>query len=186
MQVGRQVGAGIAGLSLAVLAGASSAPPAAGPTRWSPWVAVGRTGPGLAHRPASIVVLGDSVAAGTGCDCDAFGVLLARRVGTPVSLHRHARDGLTARQLGADLAERRAGLAKDLLAADIVTVTIGANDFDAAGADNGSCKDADCFADDLAALRTSLPTARRTGQPMASTSRASPRSRCRRGSCASW
>lgn len=92
-------------------------------------------------RPERVVVLGDSVATGTGCDCRPFGPrlarLLARRMDRPVLVSTLAQDGLATVDLVSQL--RNDPVTKSALRrASVVTVTISANDFDAAEA-TGRC-----------------------------------------------
>ncbi|MEO5746297.1 MAG: SGNH/GDSL hydrolase family protein [Terracoccus sp.] len=140
--------------------------------------------PGLAveaSRPgASLVVLalGDSVPAGTACGCSpfpaVFGSLLHRHTGAAVTVDNEAVSGLDTTGLLAQLRQRRAQRA--VRRADVVLLTIGANDF----ADNhdrvvaGDCAldtASACISDELAAMRTQLTTvlaeirAMRAGRP---------------------
>jgi lysophospholipase L1-like esterase len=84
-----------------------------------------------------VVVLGDSVATGAGCDCRPFGprlaTLLASRLHRAVHVSTLAKDGQTAADLLSQL-QSDAGTEQQLRTASAVTVTIGANDFDASGA----------------------------------------------------
>lgn len=113
--------------------------------------------PHTTRLPGPVVVLGDSVPAGTGCGCDAFGPLLARRIGAARGVRQHAQDGQTAAELADDLS-RGGSLASDLRAASVVTVTVGANDFDSSLADDADCRDSSCFGPDLTRLRATLHT----------------------------
>lgn len=116
---------------------------------------------GLEH----VVVLGDSVATGAGCDCHPFGPrlaqLLADRGHRAVRVSTLAHDGLTThdllQQLDADASTR-----DNLRTATAVTVTIAANDFDA-GEAAGACGGGGtaCYAQTLRALRPQLTTALR-------------------------
>lgn len=89
---------------------------------------------GSAGRTDRVVVLGDSVGTGAGCGCRPFGPRLARllagRLSQPVRVATLARDGLTSVGL-VDQVEHDKGTIEQLRAADVVTVVIGANDFDA-------------------------------------------------------
>ena len=104
----------------------------------------------------SIVVLGDSVATGAGCSCRPFDTLFAHQVrqvsGQGVVLSSYPHDGLTSAGLQQQLYDDD-GAQRAVSKATTVTVTIGANDFDAAQADSG-CSGAgtSCFDNDLAAL----------------------------------
>ncbi|SDO76033.1 Lysophospholipase L1 [Pedococcus dokdonensis] len=98
-----------------------SSSPAAVPT-------TSAAGPGPA--PRSVVGLGDSVTAGTNCGCtpfvERFARLLAARDGGPVKATNLGVPGLTTGSLAAGLA--RAKTARAVASADVVVVTIGAND----------------------------------------------------------
>lgn len=78
-----------------------------------------------------LVVLGDSVASGAGCGCAPFARLLATALaggsGRGVAMINAAQDGLTSQGLVDQLGSQN--LARSLAAASLVTVTIGANDF---------------------------------------------------------
>ena len=109
-----------------------------------------------------LLVLGDSVPAGTACNCDAFGNLLARSVaddrGGAVALVNDAAPGLTT---GGLLDQLSSGSLDDELASTtFVSVTIGANDFDPAligepGCDGGGR--IDCYSGSLAQFSTIFP-----------------------------
>ena len=81
-----------------------------------------------------IVALGDSVTAGDGCDCDAFPDLVAtalsERSGHSVAAVNDGQSGQTAHDLAAALDPTGGDpeLRADLAGADLVLVTIGAND----------------------------------------------------------
>jgi lysophospholipase L1-like esterase len=102
------------------------------------------------------VALGDSVTAGTSCRCTPFPQLYAEGLGSryrvSTTVDNLGVPGATSEDLQSDLAYADTGPA--VTAADVVLVTIGANDFgDEAGAVlNGSCGDAD----DLACTRSGL------------------------------
>jgi lysophospholipase L1-like esterase len=112
--------------------------------------------------PVRLVVLGDSVASGAGCTCKPFGQLLAAGLATEsrrtVAVTNAARDGLTTHGLldqleGSDVARAVSGAA-------LVTVTVGANDFDPDLADNTDClgPSADaCYRNRLSSFRSLLP-----------------------------
>jgi lysophospholipase L1-like esterase len=103
--------------------------------------AVPQRGRGQRTGQERVVVLGDSVATGAGCNCTPFGPrlgqLLAGRLHRVVQVSTLAKDGLTTAdllsQVQSDAATKRA-----LRLATAVTVTIAANDFDASEA-AGSC-----------------------------------------------
>jgi lysophospholipase L1-like esterase len=106
-----------------------------------------------------LVVLGDSVASGAGCDCKPFGQLLAASLasssGRAVAFTNAARDGLTTQGL-LDLLHGH-DVERVLSGATLVTVTIGANDFDPDLADRTDClgpSAAACYRGRLASLRT--------------------------------
>lgn len=120
-------------------------------------VLVGR--PARAHgqrRPSDerVVVLGDSVATGAGCECRPFGprlaVLLSRRLHRQVRASTLAKDGLTTSDLLALLRTDRTVIRR-LKEATVVTVTISANDFDESSAHESgaheSSADDSCAAD---------------------------------------
>ena len=96
-----------------------------GPKAWRP------IGPPLAGQ--RLVVLGDSVPAGTGCGCAAFPTILARDAarwsGRPAPAYDEATGGLTAGSSPAARAPRRA-LRAALGHATLVSMTVGANDLD--------------------------------------------------------
>lgn len=132
----------------------------AAPTRAVPRGA-GQDGPGVS-KPASaarvatprpqLVVLGDSVAAGSMCACSGFaGALAADAAG---SLVNAALPGLTSQGLLTQL--RSPSLVAALQTATVVTVTIGANDFDETAAGRSACATLSCYADPLQSLRTNL------------------------------
>ncbi len=115
---------------------------------------------------ARVVGLGDSVPAGTNCGCTDYVQLLAldlgRRQGTPVQGTNLAVAGLTSdgllQQLGG------ADVRQAVASADVVVLTVGANDLETAG-DPATCalsgSDADtaaqaCYQDELAALTPNL------------------------------
>ena len=113
--------------------------------------------------PARLVVLGDSVATGAGCDCRPFGRELAREAArlthrrTDLSLLAH--DGLTSAGL-LDQVRSDPGTVTALRRATTVVVTIGANDFNSGEADSGcSGNGTACFASDLQALPAELGAA---------------------------
>ncbi|WP_375430037.1 SGNH/GDSL hydrolase family protein [uncultured Friedmanniella sp.] len=81
------------------------------------------------RRTLNVVALGDSVTAGTNCDCTAFpqlyGLELGERDGADVEVTDEGAGGATS----ADLLSELPDLSKELGKADIVLITIGANDF---------------------------------------------------------
>jgi lysophospholipase L1-like esterase len=89
-----------------------------------------RTAP--AHPAAlKVVALGDSVTSGANCNCDAFpdiyGGLLGKRTGAKVTVDNLGVGGLNSGGLLAQLGE--ADSAAAVAGADVVLLTIGANDF---------------------------------------------------------
>ena len=101
----------------------------------------------------NLVVLGDSVASGFGCDCGGFGTALAKANG-PASLTNDAENGLTSEGLLAQLSSTTLDTA--LATATTVTVTIGANDFDESQAADASCINATCYAATLQTMTTAI------------------------------
>ena len=137
---------------------------------------------GAAARPPVpghhvLLALGDSVPAGRACGCvpfpEAYGSLLARRTRTQVSVDNRAVSGLDT----AGLVDRlgAADLRDAVRRADIVVVTIGANDFtdhhDQVTGGGCARTGADCVADERESmgehLRSILATIRtlRAGEP---------------------
>jgi lysophospholipase L1-like esterase len=89
-----------------------------------------------------LLVLGDSVAAASACGCPGLGADLAAR--TSAVLDNAARPGLTSAGLLAQV--NGAAMAPVLRAADLVTITIGANDFNSELASDESCATLSCYA----------------------------------------
>lgn len=109
------------------------------------------------HR---VVALGDSVPAGSACSCtpfpQAYGALLARRTGAPVTVTNEAVGGLDTAGVLAQLEQPL--VASDVRRADVVLVTIGANDF--SGRHDDVVEDK-CTADgDVGCVREELQTMR--------------------------
>ena len=112
-----------------------------------------------------LVGLGDSITSGDGCpSCAPFVDLYARRITTdtsvPVTVTNLGVGGSTSAELLASLADGQPA-ADEVRAADIITVTIGANDFfpmldTARRHECGGTDDLTCFAPTLTALRTNL------------------------------
>lgn len=106
--------------------------------------------------PLHLVVLGDSVATGAGCNCRPFGPTLAHEAaeatGRSTTLSILAHDGMTSGDLLSQVQSDGETITA-LRRATTVTVTIGANDFDSSQADAG-CPNGgtSCFAGDLQAL----------------------------------
>lgn len=108
-----------------------------------------------------VVGLGDSVPAGSACDCDTYvsliGQTLAARQGTPVVSKNLAAAGLTTQGLLDQLADDAAE--ETVVEADVTIITIGANDFDSATVENDACgpgADLACYKEDLARLRANM------------------------------
>ena len=162
MGLGRALSAGVlataGGLLLAVVPAAGSAR-TAGPGPY-PALRWHRVAPTLA--PQSLVILGDSVPAASGCGCPGFGPLLARdaslRSGYPSRLTNAAANGQTAQGLAEALRVPPVALRSALAGATAVTVTVGANDLDATrpGGACGGPQNLACFGADLAALHGAL------------------------------
>jgi lysophospholipase L1-like esterase len=94
-----------------------------------------------AVRAPHVVVLGDSVPAGDACSCTPYATLvgngLAQLDGTAVTVTNAGVGGLTTAGLLAQLND--ADLVQQLSTATVVTVTIGANDFDESLAAQSAC-----------------------------------------------
>ena len=129
-----------------------SAPSPGAPTATAPAPVITVATSAAAVRQ-NLVVLGDSVAAGDACACGGgFGTYLARANG-PAALTNDAENGLTSEGLLAELSNPT--LVRTLAAATVVTVTIGANDFDPSLASATTCLLATCY---QAALHTMTST----------------------------
>lgn len=118
-------------LAVLVLVLGAATPPA---TRAHLLVSPPGAGPAAdAPAPLAVVALGDSVPAGTGCDCAAFperyAGALAGRAGRRVAVTNDGVPGQTSPGLLGALQDGQPA-ASDVAAADVVTITIGANDFD--------------------------------------------------------
>ena len=110
-----------------------------------------------------VIGLGDSVPAAAGCACTSFvqlfGHNLGKHTGRPNHTDNYARNGLDTTGLLAQLQDP--GVAEVVAHADLVTVTIGANDFARAEGDYfaGTCGGSDgldCFRTTLPDLRGNL------------------------------
>jgi lysophospholipase L1-like esterase len=110
-----------------------------------------------------VIGLGDSVPAAAGCACTSFvqlfGHNLGKHTGRPNHTDNYARNGLDTTGLLAQLQDP--GVAEVVAHADLVTVTIGANDFARAEGDYfaGTCGGSDgldCFRITLPDLRGNL------------------------------
>lgn len=111
-----------------------------------------------------VVGLGDSVTSGEQCDCDdyvtGFGRLLAGRTGTRVDVTDDGESGSTSDGLADDLTGRgkdERHLQSDVADADVVVVTMGANDLGPAltGWRSGSCP-ASCYDPEVASMQADL------------------------------
>lgn len=108
-------------------------------------------------RPARwlLVSVGDSVPAGSYCDCAAFPEVYARQVSAraemPVTVRNEGRPGLTSGQLS-DMLRTSASLQREVASADIITVTIGANDFSFSSYQAGGCGGLACYTQGLTQL----------------------------------
>ena len=123
------------------------------------FVTAGRTA--LAPLPSKssehLVVLGDSVAAGAGCSCPTYADLLATRLATKsghaATVTNAGQDGMTTTDLLSQLDDPV--LTRALQTATVVTITIGANDFDEGLAGRVDCAVGgalSCYAAELTAL----------------------------------
>lgn len=118
------------------------------------------TGPAAAE-PLTLVGLGDSVPAASTCGCTGYVELLGQSLHSAtqraVVVHNDAVGGWTTSDVEQDL--RSGQTATDLSHADLVTVEIGANDFDIDQVDDPACLPvvtSPCWADTLTGLRTGL------------------------------
>lgn len=108
-----------------------------------------------------VVTLGDSVPAGAACGCDPFPAVyahrLAARLGVPAHVDNWGINGLDSTGLLWRLRHPNWDLARSVARADVVVLTIGANDFGDHHDEvtEGRCSRAedDCVADELAVMR---------------------------------
>ena len=114
-----------------------------------------------AAGPLTVVALGDSVPAAGGCDCTSYASLvgqqLARRRRTQPQVRNLAVGGLTTSGLGAQL--QRSDVQDALATADVVLITVGANDFDPDPLTTPACRPASvlpCYQPTLASQRVWL------------------------------
>ena len=124
-----------------------------------------------------VVALGDSVTAGSNCDCTAFPQLYAQDLtqvrGNPASATNLGVAGLDSNGLVAMLAAGTTA-AKEVATADVVLITIGANDFGSHHDEvtSGSCR-GDCLSDTIEHMSAELTKAierihgLRSGRPTA-------------------
>ncbi|MGW6283114.1 SGNH/GDSL hydrolase family protein [Kribbella sp. NPDC055071] len=109
----------------------------------------------------SVVALGDSVTSGYHCYCRAFpalyGDLLQQRTGTGVTVHNLGRPGLDSSGLLEEVDDDNSLTARATAAADVVLITIGANDFVDHEKDitSGRCT-TECVTTELSGLTTNL------------------------------
>ena len=112
-----------------------------------------------APRPLSVVGVGDSVTAGSNCDCatfvERFADLVAARDGRAATATNLGVPGLTTGSLATQLAQP--GPSRSVAAADTVVVTIGANDLGPLEDqwEHGGC-DSACLAPGVAAMARGL------------------------------
>jgi lysophospholipase L1-like esterase len=109
-----------------------------------------------------VVALGDSVTSGTACRCAAFpamyGVLLHDRTGDAVTVDNLGAGGLDSSGLLGRLDQPDSPTVRTTSTADVVLLTIGANDFGDHHDDitTGRCTDTGCVSDELEQLSTNL------------------------------
>lgn len=117
----------------------------------------------LHKKPVSwkLAGLGDSVPGAADCDCKSFVDLYGAQVGhdtaTPVTVSNFGTDGQTTDQLLATLHTGQP-VATAVAASDIVTVTIGANDFlySEDQVESGKCDNLSCFGTTMTTMRQNL------------------------------
>jgi lysophospholipase L1-like esterase len=138
-------------------------PVAAGPTpslvsaAQTPSASPSRSGP---YR---VVGLGDSVPSGFACDCVSYVSLVgqyeAARENTTAAVSNLAEPGLTTSDLLDQLKD--SSVRRQIAAADLVIITIGANDFDTGSVGDESCSapGLDCFQSTLQEQATQLTSA---------------------------
>lgn len=113
----------------------------------------------------SVVVLGDSVPAGTACDCAPFGDLVAGQLGAVQNRRVAVDDEAVAGFESADVLDQLAasGLRGRIADADLVIVEVGANDFDADEAYRATCLEpSGCFREQLHRTSANLTEILRT------------------------
>ncbi len=140
---------------------AAAANPTAPPSTTSPTSTTDpATGP-QASDPLTLVGLGDSVPAAETCGCTGYVELLGKALhaatGRPVVVHNDSKGGWTTSDVEQDL--RIGQTAADLSHADVVTVEIGANDFDLGRVNDPACLpalDSSCWAATMTGLSTGL------------------------------
>ncbi|MFI6078113.1 SGNH/GDSL hydrolase family protein [Actinoplanes sp. NPDC051343] len=108
--------------------------------------------------PYRVVGLGDSVPAGNACGCttyvDLVGRQAANRQGTTADVSNLAQGGLTTPGLLDQLKD--GSVKKKIAAADLVIITIGANDFDTGSVGSSSCAGLYCFQSTLKQQKSQL------------------------------
>lgn len=111
----------------------------------------------------AVVALGDSVPSGAACGCvpfpEVYGTLLSQRTGTSVTVSNDAVSELDTTGLLAQF--QQTSLTDQVRRADVVLVTIGANDFldhhdDVLQGSCGTTPTSDCLSDELASMRSHL------------------------------
>lgn len=115
------------------------------------------------HRPQKteaasllLVGLGDSVPAAADCSgCTSFVALYANRLGAAVD--NDGVDGQNSAQL-LDAISPGGSESADVADADVVTLTIGANDFNSgrAALQNGNCANLECFGDAVSTMQSNV------------------------------
>jgi lysophospholipase L1-like esterase len=112
-----------------------------------------------------VVALGDSVTSGAACNCSAFpavyGGLLGRRTGASVTVDNLGVSGLDSVGLLGELDQEDSAAARAVAGADVVLLTIGANDFgdhhdEVTEARCGPVAGGDCVSDELEQLSGNL------------------------------
>jgi lysophospholipase L1-like esterase len=108
--------------------------------------------------PYRVVGLGDSVPAGNACGCTTYVDLVGRqaadRQGTTADVSNLAQGGLTTPGLLDQLKD--GSVKKKIAAADLVIITIGANDFDTGSVGSSSCAGLYCFQSTLKQQKSQL------------------------------
>ncbi len=117
------------------------------------------------NTPSHVVALGDSVTSGYGCGCVSFpqsyGNDISRIRGWPMSVDNLGESGMDSADLLDRLDDRGAHFDGAVAGADIVLVTIGANDFSPEhdAVTQGDCfadKNAECVRDELAQMQKNV------------------------------
>jgi lysophospholipase L1-like esterase len=112
-----------------------------------------------------VVALGDSVTSGAACNCSAFpavyGGLLGRRTGASVTVDNLGVSGLDSVGLLGELDQEDSAAARAVAGADVVLLTIGANDFadhhdEVTEARCAPVTGGDCVSDELEQLSSNL------------------------------